>query len=217
MTDQNIKFKTSMAPIIPGQTEDKTDSYELTKNDKEMPSFGPDNSNYEPENPKNANWRQVSGGTTAKYAINLPTQEDSGIGAIANWCSNVNTMKANHIDPYRPANQPKNAADVFLNRYQPYDYTKQFDLKESVPNIPPAAELYQEIEDVDFVRNYYNNRLDLLDELIANTQKEIASPIDSNALRARQEFLVFLQGKKAYVKEQLKELKTIEASLEVSA
>lgn len=205
MSEQDVKVKvSSVAPKSESSIEKdiytgtvKTSSVE-SKNE-----FGPGTSKYARGSEETARWRAKFSGSWLS-AIPGANTEDV-FSAVGEYCTQMNAeLERMENAPDTSFNiTPKIPFDFVRMIYETPDPTKAVDLKKNVPNIPSFSRMYKEVGDLEYVENYYTNRLGLINDLIKNTKNEIKTARDPRIIRARREFLAFLNERKTFIKNQM--------------
>ena len=210
MTDQNIKFKTTAVAPKPDQNDDKKDIFQT--HGPEKPNIGPGSSEYKPGNAKTSQWKAVSGGTAKSMMDPFAVPEGGVIGELGEWCADTNQEMANKDLAYKSDFVPRTVFDHFRTKYESPDFTKQFDLKTNLPEIPSFGEIYNQINDLSYIKRFFVNRLKMVKDMIVSTKEEIRTSTDYRQTQARHEFHVLLQRKQSFIERQLAELNQRERS-----
>jgi hypothetical protein len=212
MTDQNVKFKTSTAPPISDKSEGKGDSYK--NGGAEEPKLGSGSSLYKPGNVKTRGWKSVTSGGKPKGAVvpGFPDESGDYIGGIADWATDVRGRRTAQGASHQSTFAPKNAMDLYRMQYEATDYTEYADLRDSIPAIPAFADLYSQVQDYDYLKNFYTNRRGLINDLLKHTEFQLSedgdTPRDAHNLHARQKFRTDLLRAIAFIDRQI--VKTVE-------
>lgn len=194
MNDQNVKMKTSSIPPELAQSDRErgiTDSYQRAGNAPERPSFGPGNSGYNPADPRNSQWRNVTGGTARTATIpGLEIEYEDILGGVVEasgeFCENQSSPIIGYGQrPYQrgPARTRFQSVRMF---YESPDLTNHpdYDLRQ---NLPTIIRFTADMEP-DYMRRYYDNRIRLINDLLEHTEDELANNVDPRILHARHEF-----------------------------
>lgn len=156
MTDQNIKFKSSVIPVdIPTGTSAPVDTFENGPKASTAPEFTPGNSGYSAANAKTIEWRGLT--NTGQKAGTLPDFTDPLFPDSLGLSAIVDEVKARETN-VKNARKPKKLTkfDKFRMFFETPDKTKG--LKENIPPFYSFSTLKKQFkgmpDDYSFIKRF---------------------------------------------------------------
>lgn len=193
MSNQNVNMRTSVIPPEPAQVErdDVLDEFFSPGTETHrQPQPGPGNSGYSTSDIRSSRWSQLSNGGPRAAMGSLFADDEllSELPLLSDELEESYTPQSDY-DPYeiRSNFTPRTPLDGLRMLYESIDPTKVSDvnLDQNTPDIPDFAQMYQQVEDVEYIKRFYENRIGLINDRIEHSQEEMTKTKDYRILQAR--------------------------------